>query len=114
MAVTLDVKCCEQCWHAPNRPCPELVECLTEGPLCHESEHHRKCRRQPAPEPLIPLGRVLPLHIESSYFRKRESNAALSLTRTRIQNGTSPRSDGFSATFRTSYAPSKPTARLSV
>ena len=45
MGTTLDVKCCEQCWHAPNRPCPELVECLTEGPLCHESEPCAERRR---------------------------------------------------------------------
>jgi NADH:ubiquinone oxidoreductase subunit F (NADH-binding)/NAD-dependent dihydropyrimidine dehydrogenase PreA subunit len=29
--------CCPECWHAPSRPCPQLVECLAAGPLCHET-----------------------------------------------------------------------------
>ncbi|MFW6161904.1 MAG: NADH-ubiquinone oxidoreductase-F iron-sulfur binding region domain-containing protein [Planctomycetota bacterium] len=36
MALSLDLKCCDACWHAPNRPCPDLIECLTDGPLCHD------------------------------------------------------------------------------
>jgi NADH:ubiquinone oxidoreductase subunit F (NADH-binding)/Pyruvate/2-oxoacid:ferredoxin oxidoreductase delta subunit len=31
-------KCCELCRHTWDRPCPRRVECLTEGPLCHDSE----------------------------------------------------------------------------
>ena len=31
-------RCCDRCWHAPERPCPDLVACLESGPLCHESE----------------------------------------------------------------------------
>ena len=30
--------CCDQCWHSPARPCPDLVDCLARGPLCHENE----------------------------------------------------------------------------
>ena len=38
MAMVLDERCCEACWHSPTRPCPQLIECLLDGPLCHESE----------------------------------------------------------------------------
>ncbi len=31
-------KCCDQCWHSEEKPCPNLVECLTGGPLCHDSD----------------------------------------------------------------------------
>jgi len=31
-------RCCAECWHSPERPCPDLVACLASGPLCHESE----------------------------------------------------------------------------
>ncbi len=37
--------CCPECWHAPSRPCPQLIECLSNGPLCHESDACR-ARRQ--------------------------------------------------------------------
>lgn len=33
--------CCTQCWHTPANPCRQLIECLSEGPLCHKDE---KCR----------------------------------------------------------------------
>jgi NADH:ubiquinone oxidoreductase subunit F (NADH-binding)/Pyruvate/2-oxoacid:ferredoxin oxidoreductase delta subunit len=29
--------CCELCWHQPSKQCPKYVECMHEGPLCHES-----------------------------------------------------------------------------
>jgi NADH:ubiquinone oxidoreductase subunit F (NADH-binding)/Pyruvate/2-oxoacid:ferredoxin oxidoreductase delta subunit len=29
--------CCPECWHTPSNPCPRLVECLSDGPFCHES-----------------------------------------------------------------------------
>jgi NADH:ubiquinone oxidoreductase subunit F (NADH-binding)/Pyruvate/2-oxoacid:ferredoxin oxidoreductase delta subunit len=29
-------RCCGRCWHAPDRPCPDLLECLSDGPRCHE------------------------------------------------------------------------------
>ncbi|NMC61696.1 MAG: NADH-quinone oxidoreductase subunit NuoF [SAR324 cluster bacterium] len=37
-----EVKCCEQCWHSNEKPCPDFITCFSEGPLCHESE---ECRR---------------------------------------------------------------------
>jgi NADH:ubiquinone oxidoreductase subunit F (NADH-binding) len=36
--------CCATCWHGPARPCPQLVECLAIGPLCHEDEPCRTAR----------------------------------------------------------------------
>ena len=30
--------CCDRCWHAPGRPCPDLVDCLAHGPVCHHSD----------------------------------------------------------------------------
>ncbi len=32
----IDEKCCAQCWHSSEKPCPDFVACLTQGPLCHE------------------------------------------------------------------------------
>jgi NADH:ubiquinone oxidoreductase subunit F (NADH-binding)/Pyruvate/2-oxoacid:ferredoxin oxidoreductase delta subunit/(2Fe-2S) ferredoxin len=31
-------KCCDQCRHDRENACPKRVECITDGPLCHESE----------------------------------------------------------------------------
>ena len=31
-------KCCEKCWHSPDRPCHDYVACLAEGPKCHADE----------------------------------------------------------------------------
>jgi NADH:ubiquinone oxidoreductase subunit F (NADH-binding)/Pyruvate/2-oxoacid:ferredoxin oxidoreductase delta subunit len=42
MARMVDLRCCDRCWHGPNRPCPDRVRCLVQGPLCHEDE---TCRR---------------------------------------------------------------------
>lgn len=39
-----EVHCCDSCWHEVNRPCPELVECLTRGPLCHSNPNCREER----------------------------------------------------------------------
>jgi NADH:ubiquinone oxidoreductase subunit F (NADH-binding)/Pyruvate/2-oxoacid:ferredoxin oxidoreductase delta subunit len=36
--------CCADCWHAAARPCPQLVECLAAGPLCHQSDSCRDAR----------------------------------------------------------------------
>jgi NADH:ubiquinone oxidoreductase subunit F (NADH-binding)/Pyruvate/2-oxoacid:ferredoxin oxidoreductase delta subunit len=38
-------KCCDRCWHRVERECPKFIECLSEGPLCHEDP---KCRDQRA------------------------------------------------------------------
>ena len=35
--VPLD-RCCERCWHDPDRPCPDFIACRDHGPLCHEDE----------------------------------------------------------------------------
>ncbi len=32
------VKCCDQCSHDRDKACPQYIECLTEGPLCHEND----------------------------------------------------------------------------
>ena len=41
---TLLDKCCDRCWHAPDRPCPDFVACLTTGPLCHDDDACRASR----------------------------------------------------------------------
>ncbi len=41
----LTVNCCDQCWHTKSTPCPRLLPCLTDGPLCHDDENCRQ-RRQ--------------------------------------------------------------------
>jgi len=41
-----EFRCCDQCWHGVNRPCPDLVPCLLDGPLCHDGEQCRSKRRQ--------------------------------------------------------------------
>ena len=33
MAKLVDDKCCQSCWHGMDRPCPDLVNCLVEGPV---------------------------------------------------------------------------------
>jgi NADH:ubiquinone oxidoreductase subunit F (NADH-binding)/Pyruvate/2-oxoacid:ferredoxin oxidoreductase delta subunit/(2Fe-2S) ferredoxin len=27
--------CCAKCTHSPGQPCPDLISCLTTGPICH-------------------------------------------------------------------------------
>lgn len=39
-----EVRCCEECKHEPSRPCPDLIACLTSGPLCHESAECKEMR----------------------------------------------------------------------
>jgi hypothetical protein len=36
MVPLTDDKCCRSCRRDPNSPCPDLIACLTEGPLCHQ------------------------------------------------------------------------------
>ena len=38
MAKLLDQKCCDRCWHGADRPCPEVIECLQNGPNCHDGD----------------------------------------------------------------------------
>ena len=33
----MDLRCCDGCWHSSGRICPEVVECIKGGPLCHEN-----------------------------------------------------------------------------
>lgn len=36
-------KCCNECWHSPEKPCDMFVRCCIEGPLCHNNDEcHRK------------------------------------------------------------------------
>ena len=32
--------CCAQCGHLPEKPCPELIECLLDGAKCHDERAH--------------------------------------------------------------------------
>jgi NADH:ubiquinone oxidoreductase subunit F (NADH-binding) len=56
--------CCAECWHAAARPCPQLVECLAIGPLCHEGascrtargERNGRLRRETVARPVIFIG----------------------------------------------------------
>ena len=36
------LKCCEKCWHSDTSPCPDLIDCLISGPLCHDDEECRQ------------------------------------------------------------------------
>jgi len=39
-------KCCDACWHGPDKPCPDLPVCLAGEPLCHGNEDCAAARRQ--------------------------------------------------------------------
>jgi NADH-quinone oxidoreductase subunit F len=34
--------CCERCTHDSENPCPDYIQCRTEGPLCHKDENCRE------------------------------------------------------------------------
>ena len=36
--------CCARCTHSPGQPCPDLVSCITAGPICHDDESCRSDR----------------------------------------------------------------------
>ncbi len=38
--------CCPQCTHAPGQPCPNLLACVADGPLCHTDESCRTVRAE--------------------------------------------------------------------
>ena len=38
MAERIELKCCDQCWHGPERPCLDLLSCLASGPVCHADD----------------------------------------------------------------------------
>ncbi len=39
-------RCCSECTHSPENPCPNYVVCRLEGPLCHESKECREKRQR--------------------------------------------------------------------
>lgn len=57
-------ECCASCWHTPARPCPDLIKCLNDGPLCHEgcdcSKHYQDqaayLRRDVIKRPVVYVG----------------------------------------------------------
>jgi NADH:ubiquinone oxidoreductase subunit F (NADH-binding)/NAD-dependent dihydropyrimidine dehydrogenase PreA subunit len=57
-------RCCADCWHMPERPCPDLVACLAEGPLCHTRDacsawrkaRNAEFRRESPARPVIYIG----------------------------------------------------------
>ncbi|MBN1960133.1 MAG: 4Fe-4S binding protein [Deltaproteobacteria bacterium] len=57
-------KCCERCWHSPERPCPDLINCLTSGPTCHNDpacneraqSRTKTARREKLDRPVIFIG----------------------------------------------------------
>ena len=53
----------EVCWHRPDKPCPELVGCLQEGPRCGDNAARaghlarmKLLRRETSEQPVIYLG----------------------------------------------------------
>ncbi|MBN1154790.1 NADH-quinone oxidoreductase subunit NuoF [candidate division KSB1 bacterium] len=58
------IKCCEKCWHDQDKPCPYLIRCLLDGPICHESDECKEFRmnwkrsmfRNHSAEPIIYIG----------------------------------------------------------
>lgn len=48
--------CCSECWHTLENPCPQFVECLLEGPLCHDNPECARLRHNTVwPQSEIPL-----------------------------------------------------------
>ena len=55
---------CGHCWHSKDRPCPDLIHCLTQNPVCHEdqeckescSETILRLRREKLDKPVIYVG----------------------------------------------------------
>ncbi|MBN1347636.1 MAG: 4Fe-4S binding protein [Phycisphaerae bacterium] len=64
MPLLLDEKCCNKCWHSSERPCPQLLDCLNDGPRCHDSASCRSfhaermagLRRDTITRPVIVVG----------------------------------------------------------
>ncbi len=60
----MPLKCCDRCWHGPERPCPDFITCFSEGPRCHAdatcSEKAKSrlsaLRRESVPRPAIFVG----------------------------------------------------------
>ena len=55
-------RCCDACWHGPDRPCPDVVACRTGGESCHpgcdgkRQDRVHSLRQQNAKQPVIYLG----------------------------------------------------------
>ena len=55
---------CGDCWHSESTPCPELVECMTGGPLCHRdadcaeavTDRVARLRRRTLDRPVVFVG----------------------------------------------------------
>ncbi|HOV74850.1 MAG TPA: NADH-quinone oxidoreductase subunit NuoF [Candidatus Hydrogenedentes bacterium] len=58
MTRLIDQKCCDRCWHGAERACPDLVACLTDGPLCHADESGVNMR-------VAAMARLRRLHVET-------------------------------------------------
>jgi NADH:ubiquinone oxidoreductase subunit F (NADH-binding)/(2Fe-2S) ferredoxin len=41
-----EIKCCDECWHESEKPCPDIIECLNSHPHCHESEDCEKAVKE--------------------------------------------------------------------
>jgi NADH:ubiquinone oxidoreductase subunit F (NADH-binding)/NAD-dependent dihydropyrimidine dehydrogenase PreA subunit/(2Fe-2S) ferredoxin len=56
--------CCSQCWHTPEKPCPTVIGCFTDGPACHTSDScsrkhlnlRDKLQRKDVTKPVISIG----------------------------------------------------------
>jgi NADH:ubiquinone oxidoreductase subunit F (NADH-binding)/NAD-dependent dihydropyrimidine dehydrogenase PreA subunit len=48
MSRLVDERCCDRCWHGASRPCPNRIDCLVDGPICHESDACRRAARERA------------------------------------------------------------------
>jgi NADH:ubiquinone oxidoreductase subunit F (NADH-binding)/Pyruvate/2-oxoacid:ferredoxin oxidoreductase delta subunit len=42
---SLIAPCCDRCTHRPGSPCRDLIKCISEGPVCHDSDACRKSRQ---------------------------------------------------------------------
>ena len=64
MSATAFPRCCSACWHSADRPCPDLVGCLADGPRCHTNDacsaaiaaRNRDRRREAPAKPVIYIG----------------------------------------------------------
>ncbi len=36
--------CCSNCTHSPGQPCPDLIDCVLQGPLCHDDPACKELR----------------------------------------------------------------------
>lgn len=42
----LAAPCCERCTHTLSSPCADMIECLHDGPICHDDDACRQERRR--------------------------------------------------------------------